>query len=127
MIWTTLLWIAVGGGIGSAARAWIGFAMPHDYPWATLLVNVGGSFLLGFIFGYEVQTRTLHPTARDFLAIGFCGGFTTFSTFSLQTMQQLQARDFGPASLNIASTILGTLLAVWLGMKTGLLLRQHSA
>lgn len=114
-----ILLIGLGGGLGAIGRAWLGYVMDHDFPWATLLVNVLGSALLGLMFAIDVEGPKLHSTARDFLMIGFCGGFTTFSTFSLQTMQQFQRGQVNAAALNIALSLVGTLLAVYLGYRLG--------
>ena len=114
-----IMLIGLGGGLGAIGRAWLGLVMKHDFPWATLIVNVVGSALLGLMYAIDVEGGHLHPTARDFIIIGFCGGFTTFSTFSWQILQQLQTGQFLPAAMNILLSVAGALLAVYLGYRMG--------
>jgi fluoride exporter len=91
--------VAVGGAIGSLARFWITLAMTAltgpQFPWGTLLINVLGSFVIGLVAGFTlVPARVaMHPDLRIFLMTGFCGGFTTFSSFSLQTLELMQAGE----------------------------------
>lgn len=113
-----LLWIALGGALGSVLRALAGYALQTRFPWATLLVNVLGSFAIGVVMtrlgGLEPA-----PAARTqaFVVVGFCGGFTTFSTFSWQTLEQLQRGQVGAALANIALSFALCLGAVWLGAR----------
>lgn len=88
---------------------------PH-FPWGTLSVNIVGSFTIG-LFAALVQHGKLWatPTTRHFVMTGFCGGFTTFSIFSLETLSLLQRGDWRLASLYVASSIVLWLAAVWLG------------
>lgn len=116
---THLLWIGLGGACGTMGRALLGHYLAHPFPWATLVVNVAGSFLLGLLAGFELTRVGFHPSARDFFTIGFCGGFTTFSTFGLQTLQQFEAGHTGAAFLNMVASLAGALVAVWLGLKLG--------
>jgi protein CrcB len=117
----TYFYIAVGGAIGSVARAWvtnlvIRLAGPH-FPWGTILINVTGSFVIG-LFGALTASDgrfTAHADARAFVMVGICGGYTTFSSFSLQTLDL--ARDGKPfaAFANIALSVILCLLAVAAG------------
>ncbi|MGF1485140.1 MAG: fluoride efflux transporter CrcB [Opitutales bacterium] len=120
---TTLLWVGLGGAGGAMLRAWLGltFAQPgHFLPWPTLVANVLGSLILGGVLAVEAHSRNLlHPHARDLLAIGFCGGFTTFSTFSWQTLDLLREGKHAAALTNIALNLLLTLGAVALGYFAG--------
>lgn len=116
---TQLLLIGLGGGLGSMGRALIGFWLRGGFPWATLLVNLSGSLLLGFIIGLELSRFALHPTARDFLAVGFCGGFTTFSTFSFQALEQLRLGEWKAALANVLLSVLFGLLLAWAGYRLG--------
>lgn len=114
------LWIALGGALGSVARYWIAlWALPisRSLPWGTILINIAGSFLIGF-FGTLTLESGRHPlpeTARLFIMIGFCGGFTTFSSFSLQTLDLLRADAWGRALANVALSVALCLAAVALG------------
>ena len=98
-------WIAValGGAIGSMGRFWLAGAMAAltgpRFPWGTLLINVLGSALIGVVAGLTLTPARMdmHPDLRIFLMTGICGGFTTFSAFSLQTLELMQAGDVVPA------------------------------
>ena len=95
--------VAVGGALGSLGRFWLtgvmfGLTGPR-FPWGTLLINVVGSFVIGLVAGLTLVPERigLHPDLRIFLMTGVCGGFTTFSAFSLQTLELLQSGDVVPA------------------------------
>jgi fluoride exporter len=123
---TAYLWIALGGALGSVARFWMAGAVDGrlnaaavgPFPWGTLAVNLLGSFIIGLLAGME----TLGSQARLFLAVGLCGGFTTFSAFSLQTLNLLRDGLLLRAGGNILLSVLLCLVASWLG----LLLTQRS-
>jgi CrcB protein len=95
--------VAVGGAMGSMARFWLAGAMTAltgpRFPWGTLLINVVGSFVIGLVAGITLTPARvgMHPDIRIFLMTGICGGFTTFSAFSLQTLELLQTGDAVPA------------------------------
>lgn len=115
-----LVWIALGGAAGSVARAMIALSLPARFPWATLLVNVLGSLLIGWLMARLGPIETGTATAlRSLLVAGFCGGFTTFSTFSWQTLEQMQKGQWGAAVANVLLSVLLCLLAVWLGFRMG--------
>lgn len=115
------LLIALGSAIGGAARYWCsGFVAQRAgefFPWGTLAVNVIGSFLIGMLAaaGDPDGRWYLGPQARQFLMIGVLGGFTTFSSFSLQTLNLLRDGEWSYAAANIALSVAACLLAVWLG------------
>ena len=115
----TLL-IGLGGALGSVARYWIGlWALPvsRDLPWGTILINVAGSFAISF-FGTLTLNTGRYPVpeaARLFFMVGVCGGFTTFSSFSLQTLELLRGGAAGRAMLNITASVLLCLGSVALG------------
>ena len=117
----TVLWIAVGGALGSLARYYLSEALAlafgAAFPWGTVLVNISGSFLIGFVAGGAgAHGRWIESEfARQFLMVGLCGGYTTFSAFSLQTVAMLQAGDVARASLNVAASVALCLLATFLG------------
>ena len=113
--------VALGGAAGSLARYWLAelFAASgmSAFPWATLAANVSGSFLIGLVAALTgPDGRVLvAPELRLFWMVGVCGGYTTFSSFSLQTLTQAQGGEWGKAGLNVALSVVLCLLAVWLG------------
>ena len=120
----TTLWIALGGALGSVARYWIAvWALPisRGLPWGTILINVAGSFAIG-LFGTLTLANGRHPapeTVRLFFMVGVCGGFTTFSSFSLQTLDLLRTGAWGRALANAGLSLLLCLGAVALGHALG--------
>jgi CrcB protein len=87
------------------------------FPWGTLIVNVTGSFVIGFIYTLTSPEGrwAIGPQGRDFLMVGICGGYTTFSAFSLQTLNLAREGEWLHAGGNIAGSVVFCLLAVWLG------------
>ncbi len=121
----TYLAVAAGGALGSVARFWVAGAMTAltgpRFPWGTLLINVAGSFIIGVIAGFTLTPARvgIHPDLRIFLMVGICGGFTTFSSFSLQTLELLQTGDIVPAFGYILGSVCLCLGFVWLGWLLG--------
>ncbi len=119
------LWVAIGGALGSVGRYWFsGIVSEHFrgvFPLGTLVVNVTGSFLIGFLAAMtETESRTLaSPGFRQFFMIGICGGYTTFSSFSLETLKRLQDGEWLYAGGNIVLSVALCLVAVWLGYLLG--------
>lgn len=119
MIQTTF-WVALGGAIGTVARYWIALWMApfsRDLPWGTLLINVAGSFAISF-FGTLTIEHGRYPAPdlwRTAFMVGICGGFTTFSSFSLQTLELIRAGAPGRALINIGLSVVLCLVAVALG------------
>lgn len=115
-----LLLIGLGGGVGAICRGWLAQAFRGELPLATLIVNVLGAAILGLLFAWEAHAPDRVPNGtRELLAVGFCGGFTTFSTFSLDTLKLIQAGQMIHAFANILLSVSLSLLAVWLGWKLG--------
>lgn len=122
-----LTWFAVaaGGALGSLARFWMTGAVTAltgpRFPWATLLINIVGSFVIGWVAGATItpERMGMHPDLRIFLMVGVCGGFTTFSAFSLQMLELLQTGYVVPALLYAAGSVLLCLLLVWGGWSLG--------
>ena len=114
--------VMVGGAIGSALRyamsSWISEATHSTFPWGTLVVNVIGSFVIGFFTGLTGPDGPLlvSPAARAFVTIGILGGFTTFSSFSLQTMLLVQDGQWFSAAGNILSSVVLCLVAAGAGI-----------
>ena len=122
----TWLYIALGGALGSVGRYGIGLwlARLEIFPWGTLAVNALGSLIIGVAAGYWGMDQRKSPSPL-FLMTGFCGGFTTFSTFSLQTLELIQQNDWPRAGSNIAASVILCLLCTWLGWLLGQTLRKN--
>ncbi len=113
-------WIALGGALGSVGRALIGLALASWFPWATLVVNVAGSLFIGWLMSRFGATEPEHSARLlNLLAVGFCGGFTTFSTFSWQTLDQMLRGQWAAAVANVLLSVTLCLIAVWLGFRLG--------
>lgn len=114
---SALLLVALGGALGSVARALVGMALPAGrLPWGTLAVNIAGSLLIGWLMG-RIVGHDLDPRAQSFWVIGVCGGFTTFSSFSWQTLEQLQKGEWAMAAANVVFSCAFCLLATWAGWR----------
>ena len=128
------LWVVLGSALGGLLRYWLGAWVAAwtgpSFPWGTLLINVLGSFVIG-LFAAALGERGLFSDAlgwgrflpfvdlRAFVMVGLCGGFTTFSSFSLQSLELLQAGRAGPALGYVAGSVLACLLATWGGWVLG--------
>jgi CrcB protein len=119
------LWVGLGGAIGSVLRFWLsGLIFRHfadAFPLGTLVINVSGSFLIGLLVvltGPDGR-MVVSPSVRDGLLIGILGGYTTFSSFSLQTLNLARAGDWTRAGLNVVLSVVVCLVAVWLGHALG--------
>jgi CrcB protein len=117
----TYLWIGLGSALGGMARygcsSLVANAFGQAFPWGTLLVNVLGSFVIGFFATLSGPDGRLlvASDARQFVMVGLCGGYTTFSSFSLQTLNLAQDGEMLSAGMNIAGSVVLCLAAVWLG------------
>lgn len=116
----TLLLVGTGGFIGSVMRYLIRYYLENDpentFPWGTLTANVAGCLLIGLIYGLSDKIGLLNAEWRMFLTVGICGGFTTFSTFSLNNFAMLRENDFANLLLNVGSNLFLGILAVYLGV-----------
>jgi CrcB protein len=106
--------VGLGGGIGSMLRylchKWLSETYPQPFPWGTFFVNLIGCFLIGVIYAASEKSTALTPQTRLFLIAGFCGGFTTFSTFAFENMNLLRGGDFSYFLMyTIGSVTLGIL------------------
>jgi CrcB protein len=118
-MWRAVL-VGVGGSVGSIARYWIaGFVQniaDSDFPAGTLAVNVVGSLLLGLIVSASLDRGLIGPETRLLLTVGFCGGFTTMSTFSYESVALLEQGAVGLALWNVILNLFVCLGAVWAGL-----------
>ena len=123
------LWLGLGGALGTMARYWVNGVVSRYYatfPMGTLVINVSGSLIIGFFATLtDPQGRWLiSPGFRTFFMVGICGGYTTFSSFSLQTLNLARDGEWLYAGLNILSSFTLCLLATWLGHVTALSLNS---
>jgi CrcB protein len=115
------LWIALGSALGGAARFWcngvLARLLGETFPWGTLFVNLLGSLIIGFFATLTAPDGRMFvdQTVRQFVMIGFLGGYTTFSSFSLQTLNLVNDGEWFYAGVYIGASVIASLLAVWLG------------
>lgn len=116
-----IILVLLGGGIGSVIRYLLSYFFNKYqttfFPWPTFIANSLGCFLIGLFFAYTLKNNAQSETLKSLLITGFCGGFTTFSTFSLENLQLIQNQNYTLAiSYTISSLLIGT-IAVFLGFK----------
>lgn len=122
---TNFLWVALGGALGSMGRYWMASAIAvltgPRFPWGTLLINIIGSFVIGWFGALTADTGPLivPPGIRLLVLVGICGGFTTFSSFSLQTFELLQSGELLPAAGYVLGSVALCLVFVWFGVLLG--------
>ena len=120
-----LVWVALGGATGSVARylmmSTVGHFVHGGFPYATLAVNVVGAFVLGSLIEIMALTWSPSPELRGFIVVGILGGFTTFSTFSMDTYYLFERGQYSAAGLYIAASVLLSVVGLIAGMA---LLRQ---
>ena len=115
------MWVAIGGALGTTARYWLSGVVARSvgetFPWGTLVINVTGSFVIGFFGALTGPDGRVFvgSTARQFVMVGMCGGYTTFSSFSLQTLNLMNDGEWLQAGANIGLSVLLCMIAVWAG------------
>jgi CrcB protein len=118
----TVLLVALCGAVGCAARyyvsGWVYDLAGTGFPYGTLAVNIAGAFLVGVVMGMGARSTILPPNVRFALVIGLLGGLTTFSTFSYETLKQIEGGHFLLAATNILASVLLCLFFTWLGIIT---------
>ena len=118
-------WVALGSALGGMARyalsGWVANRVGETFPWGTLVVNVSGCFVISLVAALVAPTGPLpgSGTVRELVIIGMCGGYTTFSSFSLQTLNLARTGVWLRALGNIAASVSFCLLAVWAGYGLG--------
>ena len=120
MLWKNIILVGLGGGAGSIARflcqRFIYEWYPHPFPLGTFLVNIFGCFLIGLFYAVAEKGNLLTPEWRILLTTGFCGGFTTFSTFAYENLNLLKNGDITYFILYIIASVILGILATWLGI-----------
>lgn len=115
-----LLWVAVGGACGAVARfvvsSWICDRTTSAFPWGTYAVNLLGSCLFGVLFVLVFMNQPQREMLRLLVMVGFLGAFTTFSTFSFETVRLLESGLFGLAAFNVLASVVTCVLGAWVGM-----------
>ena len=113
----TFIFVALGGAVGACARYAISLIpVKSQFPILTLITNLLGALLIGFIVGIA-ESRNISKNAMLFLKTGVCGGFTTFSTFSLEAYSILSTRNYDLCGLYVALSVVGCIAGVWCGKK----------
>jgi CrcB protein len=119
----TIAGVAVAGALGALARYGLGGLIANrnsgSFPLETLVINVSGSLVLGFVFVLLTERFLPHPALRTSLTVGFLGAYTTFSTFSLETLRLIEDGAVGLAVLNVVASVVAGLVAVYLGIVVG--------
>lgn len=115
--------VFAGGGIGAALRYWLS-GVVHErlgsaFPYGTLAVNILGCFVIGIVMASMQERFLAHPSLRVFLTIGILGGFTTFSSFSYETIAMLKDGEFFYSSVNILASLVCCIAGTWLGVIVG--------
>lgn len=124
------LYIAIGGALGSVARyavsGSVARATSEVFPWGTLTVNVTGCFIIGLFAMLTAPDGRIAvaPDFRQFFMVGVCGGYTTFSSFSLQTLVLVRDGDMARAAANVVVSVLLCLVGVWIGSAAGATINQ---
>ncbi len=111
-----ILLVALGGGLGSVGRYLVSKYIQGSFPWGTLTVNLLGSLLIGLLMGM-VAKGSLSPEMKLMLVTGFCGGFTTFSTFANESLSLLKTGNVLLMALYVGISVAAGILAAWLGMQ----------
>lgn len=116
--------VFLGAGLGGVCRYWLANAtylmLGRSFPYGTLAVNVSGCFLMGLLFAILSQRfDSIAPQLRLFLLIGLLGGYTTFSTFSIETLNLFENGYWVSAGLNVVLSVVGCMFAVWIGVIGG--------
>ncbi len=117
----TWLFVAIGGGLGALLRYWVGLLVGTTglFPWATIIINIAGSFAIGWLWAFAGDSVWFQNWGRALLIIGLLGGFTTFSAFSLDVHTLQTTNQLLQAIAYVVVTVAGCLLGVWAGVRLG--------
>ena len=130
MSFATCIYVMIGGALGSLARYLVSFLtlpISRDLPWGTIGINIAGSFIIGF-FGTMTLAQGRFPVSENMrllVMVGVCGGFTTFSSFSLQTLDLIRTGAAGRAGINIVASVVLCVASVALGHYLAALINGH--
>ncbi len=120
---SALLWVGLGGFLGANARyllgGWVAARWGVLFPWGTFVINVTGSFILGFFLAFAQERPWVAPGARLLFAVGFVGAYTTFSTYTYESLRLLQDGQLALAAFNIVGSVITGMLAVFAGAALG--------
>ena len=115
--------VAIGGAVGVLSRygvdTWIEQRSESLFPWATFVINLTGCFAVGFLIAAVVDRQNAPQWLRTGLVVGFCGGYTTFSTFAQESLDLIEARDMAVAAVYVAASVGIGIAAVLVGTKVG--------
>jgi fluoride exporter len=118
-----MLWVGLGGFVGANARyllgGWVASRFGATFPYGTYVINISGSFILGFFLAFAEDRAWVGPSLRLLFAVGFVGAYTTFSTFEYESVRLLQERELLLAGLYLIGSVLTGGIAVVLGMALG--------
>jgi len=116
----TLLIVGTGGFIGSVMRylvqVFVEKGLASTFPWGTFVANIAGSFIIGIVFAFAEKGNLMSAEWRMFLAVGICGGFTTFSSFAYNNLTMITEHSFGQLIWNVGGSLFFGILAVYLGV-----------
>ena len=119
MLAESVLWVALGGALGASGRFLLStvFFVPGQFPWPTLVINIAGSLGIGLLWGLYAQHGWFETWGRYLLVVGFLGGFTTFSAFSLETVGLVEGGRLAAAVVYVGASFTGCIAAAWLGQR----------
>ena len=112
-----ILYIAFGGAIGSVLRYFVGRLFSAGFPYGTMIVNIFGCLLIGFFYGLFAKYTNINPELRSLLTVGFCGGFTTFSTFMNDCNKLVSLGEYIQMAIYLFVSLVVGFIAVYLGQK----------
>jgi CrcB protein len=118
-----ILWVGMGGFVGANARylldLWVTYRWPSAFPWATFIINLSGSFILGFFLAFAEDRPWVSHESRLLFAVGFVGAYTTFSTYAYQSLRLVQGGEMVLAALYIIGSVVLGLVAAFAGVALG--------